>query len=446
MAILTKFLLKHIMTVAVPYDWLRHVPQSIFELEDAPFFGHPPQFPWEQFSAIFAKVFQIEEAKFTPTSWGVRAAKDLYEGLGSHPISHFMDLAPLKGTFCFAMAEEEVQRLVNFFLLGDPHASTLVDIDYQQGFYQFLALEVFNIISKLQYAKDLIPHLIESTELPTKPCLCQDVLIDLSGQAFMGRIFVSEELQHSWKERYTQNSLSVAVPAEIQVIVQLEAGNVALRKSEWDQIEVGDFLFLDQCSLEDSGEKGRVIMTLYSKPIYRAKIKDGQLKILESPFFHEVQTNMSPSPKQEESTLADSTFDEEFTDFEDEFTDTYTETDIEHETEQEAPPTRAEARAPTPPRTSEPKEAAPAAAVTEATKAPSGAPLNLNDIPLTVVVEIGRIQISLQKLMELQPGNLLELDIHPEKGVDLVVNGNVIGKGELLKLGDSLGVRILDKV
>ena len=52
--------------------------------------------------------------------------------------------------------------------------------------------------------------------------------------------------------------------------------------------------------------------------------------------------------------------------------------------------------------------------------------------------------MSIQKLMELEPGNTLELDIHPESGVDLVVNGRRIGKGELLRIGDHLGVRILD--
>jgi flagellar motor switch protein FliN len=46
--------------------------------------------------------------------------------------------------------------------------------------------------------------------------------------------------------------------------------------------------------------------------------------------------------------------------------------------------------------------------------------------------------------MELQPGNMLEVDLHPENGVDLVVNGKRIGKGELLRVGETLGVRILD--
>lgn len=65
-------------------------------------------------------------------------------------------------------------------------------------------------------------------------------------------------------------------------------------------------------------------------------------------------------------------------------------------------------------------------------------------LPMNIVVEVGRLQMSLQKLLELQPGNLLELNLRPESGVDLVVNGKRIAKGELLLIGDALGVRILD--
>ena len=61
-----------------------------------------------------------------------------------------------------------------------------------------------------------------------------------------------------------------------------------------------------------------------------------------------------------------------------------------------------------------------------------------------MIVEVGRIEMSIKTIMELQPGNMLELNVRPENGVDLVVNGKRIGKGELLKLGESLGVRILD--
>ena len=71
-------------------------------------------------------------------------------------------------------------------------------------------------------------------------------------------------------------------------------------------------------------------------------------------------------------------------------------------------------------------------------------PVKVDEIPLEIVVEAGRFQMTAQKLLELQPGSLINLEIHPEQGVDLVVNGTCIAKGELLKVGETLGVRILD--
>ena len=50
--------------------------------------------------------------------------------------------------------------------------------------------------------------------------------------------------------------------------------------------------------------------------------------------------------------------------------------------------------------------------------------------------------MSVEKLSSLQQGNLLDLDIRPENGVMLVVNGKVFGNGELVLIGDNVGVRI----
>jgi len=67
-----------------------------------------------------------------------------------------------------------------------------------------------------------------------------------------------------------------------------------------------------------------------------------------------------------------------------------------------------------------------------------------NEIPVNLVVEIGRIQMNVQKLLQLEPGNLLELNVHPEQGVDLVINSKKVGKGELVRVGENLGIRILE--
>lgn len=90
--------------------------------------------------------------------------------------------------------------------------------------------------------------------------------------------------------------------------------------------------------------------------------------------------------------------------------------------------------------------ATPATVKATATSAASGktGPLSVDEIPLAVVIEVGRIQLSVKKLLELQPGNMLELNIHPESGVDMVVNGKRIARGELLRIGDTLGLRVTE--
>ncbi len=68
----------------------------------------------------------------------------------------------------------------------------------------------------------------------------------------------------------------------------------------------------------------------------------------------------------------------------------------------------------------------------------------IKELPLTVVAEVARLKISLEKLMQLQPGNTLDLGVHPGQGVNLTVNGQCVGRAELVQLGDVLGLRILE--
>ena len=70
-------------------------------------------------------------------------------------------------------------------------------------------------------------------------------------------------------------------------------------------------------------------------------------------------------------------------------------------------------------------------------------PFSPEKLSVHLIVEVGRMRMSVQQIMDLSAGNVLELPVTPEQGVDLVVNGKKIGKGELVKLGDVLGVRIV---
>ena len=76
-----------------------------------------------------------------------------------------------------------------------------------------------------------------------------------------------------------------------------------------------------------------------------------------------------------------------------------------------------------------------------------GEPADLNllsDVQLTVTVELGRIRLPLRDLLRLQEGTVLELDRLAGAPVDVLANGTVVARGDVVVVGDELGVRISD--
>ncbi len=67
----------------------------------------------------------------------------------------------------------------------------------------------------------------------------------------------------------------------------------------------------------------------------------------------------------------------------------------------------------------------------------------LEDITVALVVELGRVMVSAADVVQLRPGQVIELSRAPAEPVDLVVDGKRIGKGELVEIDGELGVRIL---
>lgn len=65
------------------------------------------------------------------------------------------------------------------------------------------------------------------------------------------------------------------------------------------------------------------------------------------------------------------------------------------------------------------------------------------DIPLQVSAVLGSREISLYELAALKSGEVVELTGAPNQVVDLMVNGRVIAKGELVEIDGKLGVRVL---
>jgi flagellar motor switch protein FliN/FliY len=66
------------------------------------------------------------------------------------------------------------------------------------------------------------------------------------------------------------------------------------------------------------------------------------------------------------------------------------------------------------------------------------------DVPLQVTVELGRTRKLIRDILELAPGSVIELDKLAGEPVDLLVNGKLIAKGEVVVIDENFGVRITD--
>ena len=68
------------------------------------------------------------------------------------------------------------------------------------------------------------------------------------------------------------------------------------------------------------------------------------------------------------------------------------------------------------------------------------------DVPLQVTVELGRTKKLIREILELAPGSVVELDKLAGEAVDILVNGKLIAKGEVVVIDENFGVRITDIV
>lgn len=85
-------------------------------------------------------------------------------------------------------------------------------------------------------------------------------------------------------------------------------------------------------------------------------------------------------------------------------------------------------------------------AMAEDSRSPKPSPTEaaaLDGLPMRLVCELGRLELTLGELREIGPGSILPLSRPREDAVDLVVNGQAMGRGRLVEIGDSLGVQIV---
>ena len=66
------------------------------------------------------------------------------------------------------------------------------------------------------------------------------------------------------------------------------------------------------------------------------------------------------------------------------------------------------------------------------------------DIPLKVTVELGRTSVVIKDLLQLGQGSVLELDKLAGEPLEILVNGKLVAKGEVVVVNEKFGIRLTD--
>jgi flagellar motor switch protein FliN/FliY len=70
----------------------------------------------------------------------------------------------------------------------------------------------------------------------------------------------------------------------------------------------------------------------------------------------------------------------------------------------------------------------------------------LNDVEMVVTAELGRAKLTVREILSMVPGNVVELDRLAGAPIDLLVNGKLVARGEVVVIDEEFGVRVTEVV
>ena len=70
----------------------------------------------------------------------------------------------------------------------------------------------------------------------------------------------------------------------------------------------------------------------------------------------------------------------------------------------------------------------------------------LQDLPVEVVVELGRTRLTIRQLAALDRDDVIDLDRTSDDPLDIVVGGKLFARGEVVMQGDRMALRIVEMI
>ncbi|NGX63513.1 MAG: hypothetical protein KR126chlam6_00925 [Candidatus Anoxychlamydiales bacterium] len=377
------------------YSWLNKINKTLLSLDESPLLRTFAPFDFEKFSSILAKKFSLTSLDIQPSEMQWLKADDLKKGFSDNVNYLSFIFSNLEGEVYLLMDLEDIEKLTNK-LLSQKDNIQFSTTFLQESYFRYVALKTLDTLSEINLFQDLSAKMVEITQPLKEDSLCLDIKIKISDVTCLARIAISPKFRKAWEKYFISNPPLNAekISKSLELTMSAEIGSVNLNYQTLKKVKIGDFIILDHINYDLKTHKGQLMLKLGDSNLFLAKTKQNKLEIIDfvkyaedTSMEKENNDEIKKEPIKEEKAVKEETPTEEITSIE----------------------------------TSQ-----------------------IENMPINIIVEAARFKITLDKLMSMQPGNLLDLKVHPEKAVNLVVNGQKIATAELVNLGETLGVRILE--
>lgn len=349
-----------------------------------------PSFPWKAFSSLLQEQLSLSSLTLSFEYKGWVGGDLVIENVKDSYVQEFL-VDPVKNSELFLIySKSDLQALISgvFDSLGAD--SFFYDEGKLLGFHYYFFAEVCKVLQDLKWIPSFTPKM--NKEVLKNYTFRGNFFVisiqgDCNGHPFFLRLALPEVCWDSFSvflEKLKPSFDITTVNPLFSLLFSLELGYSSISTEDFLKLKVGDFLLLDSCLFDaDAKEDGGAFLSILGKKFFGGRFlhkNPGDFKI----------TNYS---------TADVAMTEE------------KQTEVKFSNSEDKAPS--------------PKD-------------------SLANIPINIILEAGRYNITLEEFSKLAPGSVLNLGVKPEHGVDLIVNGKRVGKGSIISLGNTLGVRITE--
>ncbi len=397
-------------------DWIEEIKQELFDLGQPPIV---PQIPGLSLESVASKLSAQLGLALTLSLGDAKPVENssLYAQMRVVAISLNAPAAPL----FVAIEQSNFEQIVSWLLSGDVAAAAQVKGSLQENFVQILTTATLQSI-----ALPSLSILSLEAKLPSEPMVTQALQISCGGKTAQITLLLTRSFRTHMEQQISaegQRALQLSLPSsKIALAMRMALELVPLTADDLVHFTPGAFLRLERAG---PAEEQTVQLMLGRRAFFAAKAKGDKLRItaVADPVEENRMTTPDPNQPPADNEKLFRGEDEEF------FVE---DAELAKVLEQEGHA----------PATATPAKAAPAAAPKPLAAAAPKPIVQPTDVPIVAEVVIGYLRVTVGDLLQMGTGATYNLSQAISNNVDIVVGGKRIAKGELVKSGDLLGVRI----